>query len=109
MNMLDLHEAASLLRVHPKTLEAKARKGEAPAVKIGKSWLFIEVDLIEWIRSQYRSSGETKCHSTKEATSIGVSGRSAAKELERLLAHPTKSKHKNTTTADVLNFGAHQS
>jgi len=38
--LLDSREAACYLRVHYKTLEAKARLGLVPAMKEGKSWLF---------------------------------------------------------------------
>ncbi len=71
MKTLDLHAAAELLHIHPVTLRDKARAGEIPGAKIGKSWVFVEVDLIEHIRSQYSlrvMQGEQKenplCHST---------------------------------------------
>jgi excisionase family DNA binding protein len=53
MNTLDLQQASDLLKLHPQTILQKARAGELPAAKLGKCWVFIEQDLIEWIRSQY--------------------------------------------------------
>ena len=38
--LLDSREAAPYLRIHYKTLEAKARLGLVPAMKEGKCWLF---------------------------------------------------------------------
>ena len=38
--LLDSREAAPYLRMHYKTLEAKARLGLFPAMKEGKCWLF---------------------------------------------------------------------
>jgi hypothetical protein len=38
--LLDSREAAPYLRMHYKTLEAKARLGLVPAMKEGKCWLF---------------------------------------------------------------------
>lgn len=38
--LLDLHEAATVLGIHWKTLEAKARGREVPAFKVGKRWRF---------------------------------------------------------------------
>jgi excisionase family DNA binding protein len=71
MNTLTLRQAAALLKIHPVTLQNKARAGEIPGTKIGKCWVFIEVDLIELIRSQYKrrvSEGEHEelatCHFT---------------------------------------------
>jgi excisionase family DNA binding protein len=40
-----LEEAARFLQLHPTTLGAKARSGEIPGAKLGKRWVFLEVDL----------------------------------------------------------------
>ena len=53
MNTLDLQAAAAFLHIHPVTLQEKARTGEIPGAKIGKCWVFVDVDLVEHIRSQY--------------------------------------------------------
>jgi len=53
MNTFNLQEAAELLRIHPVTLQAKAKAGDIPGAKIGKCWVLVDVDLIEYIRSQY--------------------------------------------------------
>jgi hypothetical protein len=109
MKTLDLREAAEFLRLHPHTLEARARTGEIPGAKPGKCWVFLDVDLADWLRAQYKTGTEPKgqeCRSTNVAASIGASGKSAAKELEKLLARPTVKPRRNTMTADVLTFGA---
>ena len=56
MEDVDLLAAAELLRVHPVTLREKARRGEVPGAKIGKCWVFVDVDLIDYIRAQYPTS-----------------------------------------------------
>ncbi len=73
METLDIDEAAEVLKIHPVTLSEKASRGEIPGARIGKRWVFIKVDLIDFIRSQYRRQavqGEPMevsiCHSTKE-------------------------------------------
>ncbi|MDI1302097.1 MAG: helix-turn-helix domain-containing protein [bacterium] len=75
MNTLDLRQAADFLRIHPVTLRIKAAAGEIPGAKVGRAWVFIEVDLVEYLRSRYRaraSQGDTleilKCHSTNAKT-----------------------------------------
>ena len=76
MNTLDLQQAAELLRIHPVTLQAKAKAGEIPGAKIGKCWVFVEVDLIDHIRSQYPRrtlQGEQEislCHSLNAKTRL---------------------------------------
>ena len=47
--LLDVTEAAKLLRIHPKTLRTKARQGEIPAKQIGKLWRFRASALNEWL------------------------------------------------------------
>ncbi|WP_396270790.1 helix-turn-helix domain-containing protein [Granulicella paludicola] len=43
---LDTDEAAAILRVHPKTLQRMARKGEVRGVRVGKLWRFRSSDLL---------------------------------------------------------------
>ena len=52
MTTLNLKEAAALLKIHPVTLQDKARADEIPGAKIGRAWVFIEIDLLEYIRSK---------------------------------------------------------
>ena len=68
MKTLNLEEAAELLHVHPITLQQKAKTGIIPGTKIGRRWVFIDVDLLQYIRSQYQPralQGEqekSECH-----------------------------------------------
>jgi excisionase family DNA binding protein len=47
--LLDCKEAAALLRIHPKTLLAKARSGDVPAIHVGRLWWFRASALNEWL------------------------------------------------------------
>ena len=53
--LLDSHEAAALLRIHPKTLQKQARRGEIKGSHIGKLWRFRVSDLNEWLWRQERA------------------------------------------------------
>lgn len=44
------HEAAAYLRLHPRTLERKARAGLVPAARTGRKWLFRRSELDAWTR-----------------------------------------------------------
>ena len=44
--LIDVAEAAMLLRMHPRTLRAKARKRIIPAIQVGKRWRFRASTLI---------------------------------------------------------------
>jgi excisionase family DNA binding protein len=47
--LLDVAEAAKLLRIHPKTLRVKAGRGIIPAVQIGRVWRFRASTLNRWL------------------------------------------------------------
>jgi excisionase family DNA binding protein len=51
-SLLDSDEAAALLKIHPKTLQRMARRGEISAIQIGKLWRFRASVLNEWIKSR---------------------------------------------------------
>jgi hypothetical protein len=109
MNTLTLQEAAKFLKIHPVTLGEKARLGEVLGAKIGKCWVFVDVDLIDYIRSQYKRrdlQGEkvevSQCHSSNERTHhIGGSKlpTTADDQYKKVLALPTKPKLKSITTS----------
>jgi excisionase family DNA binding protein len=50
--LLDSKEAAALLKIDDKNLQAMARAGQVPALKIGKLWRFRASELDKWIRSK---------------------------------------------------------
>lgn len=54
--LMDLHDAASVLGMHWKTLEAKARNGEVPAFKVGKRWRFRLSSLNKWLDEGLKSN-----------------------------------------------------
>lgn len=54
MRTMGIKEASAFLMIHPVTLYKMAERGEVPAAKIGKRWVFIDVDLIDYIRSKYQ-------------------------------------------------------
>lgn len=47
--LLDSDEAAALLKIHPKTLQRMARRGDIPGIQIGRLWRFRTSDLNEWM------------------------------------------------------------
>lgn len=50
--LLDSQEAAALLKIHPKTLQRMARKGEIAAIQVGKLWRFRASALSRWLESK---------------------------------------------------------
>ncbi len=50
--LLDSEEAASVINIHPKTLQKLARCGSIRGIHVGKLWRFRSTDLEEWIAKQ---------------------------------------------------------
>ena len=47
--LLDSHEAAAVLGVHPRTLQRMAQRGLIAGVQVGKLWRFRPSSLATWI------------------------------------------------------------
>ena len=67
-------QAAAMLMISPDALARKVRRGVVPGAKIGRRWVFIEVDLVELIREKARAQASF--------------GRSVASALKNL-PHPS--------------------
>ncbi len=52
-------EAGKLLGLHPKTVQRLARRGELPAIHIGRYWRFRVTALDQWIA--LHSPGQSVC------------------------------------------------
>lgn len=55
MKTLNLEQAAAFLHMHPYTVMHKVHAGLIPAAKPGKRWVFVEADLVDYLRGQYRA------------------------------------------------------
>ena len=58
--LLAVPEAAELLRVHPKTLQAMARAGTVPCIRMGKYWRFRASALDAWVRERLESNHRSR-------------------------------------------------
>jgi excisionase family DNA binding protein len=58
--LLGVLEAARLLCVHPKTLQAMARAGAVPCVRMGKYWRFRASSLDVWVRNRLESDHQSR-------------------------------------------------
>jgi Helix-turn-helix domain len=50
---LSLDEAAAFLHMHPEEVRTRAKRGLIPGAKAGRRWIFLEIDLVEFVRSLY--------------------------------------------------------
>ena len=58
--LLTSKEASQILKIHPKVLERMAKRGEVPALKVGKFWRYRATTLDDWINSRLQS-GRQPC------------------------------------------------
>ncbi|WP_077272721.1 helix-turn-helix domain-containing protein [Acidithiobacillus caldus] len=102
---LDLEGAAQFLHLHPDTVQRRARAGEIPGAKPGKLWVFLEDDLVAYLKSlqnRPRQTGKGENHqcSTSVVKHGGwTSSTQAARELGARLAQRTKRPRRNCTTS----------
>jgi len=80
METLDLKQAAKLLCIHPDTLRARAAAGIVRGYKPGRSWVFFESEVIEYLRSTCPSTSE------KTANTGGAKSQLPVKQLDDQLA-----------------------
>jgi excisionase family DNA binding protein len=48
----DSLDAARYLRVHPRTITRMAKRGEIPAIHLGRLWRFRKADLDAWLEAR---------------------------------------------------------
>lgn len=54
MRTLDIDECAEFLKINRTTASEMAATGELPGAKIGRAWVFLEDDLVEYLRNKVR-------------------------------------------------------
>src|SRR5437868_6542402 len=73
-------DAAHLLRLHPEELRQRAKAGRIPGAKVGRRWVFVKDDLVQYVRSLYAAPRqalqvtlrkEMECHFANAAVSGG--------------------------------------
>jgi hypothetical protein len=96
----NLDEAAAFLHLHKEELRVRAKRGVVPGGKAGRRWVFLEDDLIDYLRSLYpmqrqalqvTGRKENSCHFADAAASGGsTSMLPRGSEYAELLGLPTR-------------------
>lgn len=92
MKTYDINEAADFLKVDRTTALDLAGRGELPGAKVGRAWVFMEVDLVEYLRDMVRlqtnrrreQSIATQSDSPTTAASTGVPRRGRRRPVPSL-------------------------
>src|SRR6266567_6755424 len=112
--LLTIAEAATTLQLHPVTLRALAAAGTVPAVKIGRAWRFVEIDLVAWARAHYcRADAVGDKESTCRSTNVQIAATGGPRSAYRtgaayaaLVALRKGKKRRNGSTARAPTSGA---
>lgn len=110
MQTLNLQEAAAFLKMHPEELRRRAKSGRISAAKAGRSWVFIDIDLADWLRSLYAVPWQAlqvalrkelePCHFSNAVTPGGLTlSHQTASEYAELLGLNQKPSRKSFTTS----------
>ena len=89
MKTLNVQGVAEMFFCHPDTISAMAAAGEIPAAKVGRSWVFIEEDLLNWLRSRYERQQETVEKQPIKRSPFS-SREDGIRQLEKMLGRPIK-------------------
>lgn len=101
MQTLDLNGAAECLKCDPETVRGLAASGEIPAAKVGRAWVFVDVDLIEWIRSKYTTRKPAPSKTTPLPSLHGPrSKHNGSSEFEEALGLPLRRKKSAPKSAE---------
>jgi excisionase family DNA binding protein len=80
LEVLDIDEAAALLRVQPNIVRELAEAGRIPGRRVGDVWRFWRVALLEWLRGEPGAPAASRIHQSPLSAGelAAVSGRNAA-------------------------------
>lgn len=59
-DIIDAEECAELLKCTADTVEELSRKGELPAVKFGRGWIYVRADLLAYLAEKGRREAEER-------------------------------------------------
>jgi len=97
-------EVADLLRVSSASIRRLLRRGELPAVRVGRAWRVEESDLQRWLRRR-RATGARIGNGPGEPCLCGCGGQTLTPDARFLPGHDGKLIHR-LMTADGLTFDA---
>ncbi len=96
---LTIEEAAEVLKTHPDTVSDCIHNRGLPAARIGRAYVLIESDVLDWLRGQYGKWKENPCGSTSAANEERgglISARLPASALDAALAPATTRRRRST-------------
>lgn len=91
MKTFDLDECAQFLKISSPAVFEMASRGELPGARIGRSWVFLEEDLVEYVRIQVRCQRRERQAGLPGQTRVEEPG---LEDQDKLLCLPTVLQHR---------------
>lgn len=101
MITLTLDQAAAYLKLHPHTVQERARAGAIPGSKPGRRWVFIESDLEAYLRSLQGAA----CHSTGAGKRGGSTSATKGSGYDAVVRRAIETAHRQFTIRSEPNSG----
>jgi excisionase family DNA binding protein len=86
MKTLDIMECAELLKIERTHALTLAGNGTLPGAKIGRAWVFLEEDLVEYLRTEVRKQMRER----QAAAAVEQDLKASAERNPSMVALPTK-------------------
>jgi excisionase family DNA binding protein len=93
MRTLDIHECADFLKINVVTAYEMAAAGKLPGAKIGRSWVFLMDDLVEYLRGKVREQ-QAKRLEANALTSAITPVPLQVDKLDVVASYPALRRHK---------------
>lgn len=103
---LRLQPAADLLGISAVTLRKRAAAGIVPAYKPGRSWVFIEEELLAYLKSKKPCRSIDVQDLRTGGVNLNSTDGDSASRLERRLDHKLRSSNSSPVTGPTINSGS---
>lgn len=85
LDTLNAIDAAAVLHADPETVLLLARKGDLPGAKIGKSWVFLRSDVLDYLSNRVRQETEQRRKACADTTPVAALTEKASSRRRRPL------------------------
>ena len=82
---LNAADAAAVLHADQETVLMLARKGELPGAKIGKSWVFLRSDVLEYLSNRVKQETDLRRKACVDATPVAILAMKLPSRRRRML------------------------
>ena len=89
MRSFDIHECADFLKIHENTVLELAGTGRLRGAKVGRAWVFLEEDLIDFLRAEIEEQTQARLLRRAGAASHSADWPAKSRGPSVLMSPPT--------------------